>query len=104
MYEGEVYSITEYEDMKRFFTAYDVYIGHNVVSFDIPVVERLLNIDIREKIIIVDTLGLSWYCFPERNRYGLESFGEDDGIPKPVIEDWNNLSIEDRKSTRLNSS
>jgi hypothetical protein len=39
---------------------------------------------------ILDTLPLSWILSPERQRHGLEYYGEDYGIPKPPIYDWVN--------------
>lgn len=47
------------------------------------------------KVRILDTLYLSWYLEPLRNRYGLAEYGEEFGIPKPVIDDWQNLSQEE---------
>ena len=71
----------------------DHLIGHNIVQYDIPVLKKLLNVDIKAKL--VDTLALSWYLFPNRTKHGLESWGEDFGIPKPPIVDWNTLSQEE---------
>jgi DNA polymerase III epsilon subunit-like protein len=94
MIEGEIYSLTDYDDMRRFFKAYDVYIGHYITIFDLPVVERILDIKIAPEKVIVDTLCLSWYLYPERQTHGLEEWGEEFGIPKPKITDWLNLPIE----------
>lgn len=44
---------------------------------------------------IIDTLYLSWYLSPNRNSHGLEEYGEDFGIPKPKIDDWESLTQED---------
>jgi len=30
-----------------------------------------------------------------RSSYGLDSFGKDYGIPKPKVDDWENLTIEE---------
>ena len=70
-----------------------VFIGHNIIRFDIPVLEKILGIKVEGKFI--DTLALSWALNTERHIHGLESFGEDYGRPKPVIDDWNNLSPEE---------
>ena len=71
----------------------DVLIGHNIIRYDIPVLERLLGIKIKAQLI--DTLALSWYLFPDVNRHGLEQWGERLKIEKPTITDWENLSIEE---------
>jgi hypothetical protein len=71
----------------------DVLIGHNIIRYDIPVLERLLGIKIKAQLI--DTLALSWYLFPTVNRHGLAQWGERLKIEKPIITDWENLSLEE---------
>ena len=70
-------------------TSDDVLIGHNIIRYDIPVLERLLSIKIKAQLI--DTLALSWYLFPNI-KHGLAHWGERFGIPKPKIDDWEGLS------------
>lgn len=86
-----IFTTTEYDAMRRFFTNFDVYIGHNISRWDIPVLERILGIHVEAKII--DTLPLSWYLFPERKIHGLEDWGIEFGTPKTKIDDWNSLDI-----------
>jgi len=85
------------EEVNRFFfknlTENDVLIGHNIIRYDIPTIERLLNIRIKAQLI--DTLALSWYLFPTINRHGLEQWGERLNIEKPIITDWENLTREE---------
>ena len=92
-YEWRVKSTTDYDEMRKFFSSVDVIIGHNIIRFDIPIIERLLDIKIKAKLI--DTLALSWYLCPNRIKHGLAEWGEDFGVPKPPIEDWDNLPIEE---------
>lgn len=89
------FTITDYAEMREFFTGDEdeTLIGHNIVRFDIPESDRVLGISIKKRLI--DTLGLSWYLFPLLHEHGLESWGEYYGVPKPQINDWNNLSIEE---------
>ncbi len=68
-------------------------VGHNIIRFDIPAIERVLDIKVTARL--VDTLGLSWYLNHERPKHGLEGYGEDYGVPKPVIKDWNTLTPEE---------
>jgi DNA polymerase III epsilon subunit-like protein len=84
--DGTIYTMTDYEDMRRYFSSYDIYIGHYISMFDIPVAERLLGIKIEGRL--VDTWALSHYLFPTRNKHGLEHWGEEFGVPKPLITDW----------------
>jgi hypothetical protein len=79
--------------MKKILTEADILICHNLVRWDLPVYERILGIKIKAKLI--DTLALSWYLYPLRNKHGLESHGEDLGIAKPVITDWSNQTQEE---------
>ena len=56
---GTIKSTPDYDKMRSLLGKADVLIGHNITRYDIPVLERLLNIKITAKI--VDTLALSWY-------------------------------------------
>jgi len=81
-------------------------IGHNFQRYDKPTLERILGIDIKYQI--VDTLALSWYLYPEVTRHGLADWGEYFGVPKPVINDWENLSTEEyihrcKEDVRINT-
>lgn len=87
-----LFTLTDYDSMKAFLLSEKIIVGHNIIRFDIPELERILNIKIEARLI--DTLGLSWYLYPKRNLHGLESWGEDYGVPKPVVEDWVNLPLE----------
>jgi len=93
---GEITTLTDYEKMKLFFQEEGVYYcGHNICVFDIPVIKRILNIEINKPLI--DTLALSWLLYPERIKHGLGSYSEDYGIEKPKIEDYANQDIEEIK-------
>lgn len=87
------FSLTNIEEMKLFLKSQETLVGHNIIRYDIPVLEKLLGIKITSRII--DTLGLSWYLFPNRKEHGLEAWGEEFGVPKPVIENWDNLPVEE---------
>lgn len=90
---GEVKSLTTHEEMSEWLLKQDVLIGHNIVLWDIPQLERVLKIKIKAKLI--DTLGLSWYLYPERKLHGLEWWGRELGVAKPAITDWDNLSLDE---------
>jgi hypothetical protein len=90
LYQG---TITDYNEMKNFVLNQETIAGHNMIDYDIPVLEKLLGI--KNVARLIDTLGLSWYLSPIHGfRHGLESWGERFGIPKPVVEDWENQPIE----------
>lgn len=89
----DVKSFTKYEDMSKWLLSQKVLIGHNIRLFDIPTLERLLNIKIKAKLI--DTLALSWYLYPERKLHGLEWWGRELGVEKPKIDNWDSLTVEE---------
>jgi hypothetical protein len=93
-YDGkDIWRCGDYDEMREFFEEQEVLIGHNIIRFDIPAVEKILGIKIKARLI--DTLALSWYLNHQRIKHGLEGYGEDYGVPKPVIKDWNSLTYED---------
>lgn len=67
---------------------------HNGITFDIVLVEKLLGIDL-SKLMVIDTLAISWYLNFSRMKHGLGTFHEDYGIEKPPVEDWQNLTYEE---------
>lgn len=85
--EGEIASFLASLDVS------DTLVGHNIIRYDIPVLEKLL----KTKIVCrrIDTLAISWYLEPERKTHGLEGYGEEFGIKKPEIADWTNLTKEE---------
>lgn len=91
-YDGNKGTLLDYQDIRDFFQRYTTYVGHNIIRWDIPVLRRLAGVLLPERI--VDTLALSWYLEPARKKAGLEYYGEDFGIPKPVVYDWDNQPIE----------
>lgn len=92
--EEEIRSTDDYKEIADVLSNDQFYlIGHNIIRWDIPNLERLIGV--KCKAILIDTLALSWYLEPNRNRHGLEHWGEDLGIAKPVIKDWYNLSKEE---------
>jgi len=91
--DKEVHHTHDYEAMRIFFTEAKVLIGHNIIRFDIPAVEKVLGIKVKARLI--DTLPLAWYLDFYRPSHGLASYGEEFGVPKPKIDDWENLSPEE---------
>lgn len=87
----KVCSLTSHEDMKEWLLSQEVLIGHNISSWDVPNLERVLGIKITAKLI--DTLYLSWYIFPERKLHGLDWWGKELGVEKPEVKDWHNLPL-----------
>jgi hypothetical protein len=90
---SEVCHTGDYDKMRGVILSADVLIAHNQIRFDIPAIEKVLGIKIKARLI--DTLALSWYLNHQRIKHGLEGYGEDYGVPKPVIKDWDSLTYEE---------
>ena len=91
--EGQIQSTFDYGEMRTFFLDADTIIGHNIVRYDVPVVEKILGIKIHARLI--DTLPIAWYINHHLQKHGLAQYGEMYGVPKPEIDDWKNLSPEE---------
>jgi len=86
---GRVVSTSDYDKMRQFFSKPTWFVGHNIFAFDIPVVERLLGIDV-QRARCIDTLYLSWALFPKRKGHALDDW---DPTNKVQIGDWDTLSV-----------
>jgi hypothetical protein len=98
--QGEILSkgtLVGTSDIDYFLANEKILVGHNIIRYDIPVVKKVYSItdDRYNNSIKIDTLSLSWYLYPMRNTHGLEQWGEELGVAKPIIQDWENLSIEE---------
>lgn len=89
------------EDTKRIkkFLSYHIdrgipVVAHNGICYDIPLLEKLLKVDL-SRLMVIDTLALSWYLNMDRKLHGLDSFFEDYGIAKPKVYDWEGLTYEE---------
>lgn len=92
-HDGQKETLRDYDQIRDFFSRYEMYVGHNCRRWDLPQLKRVVGIDLPKKI--VDSLVLSWVLEPDRGKHGLESYGEDFGVPKPKILDWEHQSQED---------
>jgi hypothetical protein len=81
------------QEIADFFTdSNNILVMHNGIAFDGPAIEKVLKIKVKAEII--DTLFLSWYLYPRRQRHGLAVWGEELGISKPEVDDWSEQPIE----------
>lgn len=86
-------SITDYQKMREFLINVDTFVGHFIIRYDIPLIEKILEVKVTSTLI--DTLGISWYLWPTRNKHGLESWGIEFGTEKVKIENWENQTLEE---------
>jgi DNA polymerase I-like protein with 3'-5' exonuclease and polymerase domains len=87
-----IYTIFDYDKMRTFFLSSKFLAGHNIIRYDIRAVHKVLGIKITAKLY--DTLAMSWVFEPSRSKHGLASWGEDFGVPKPEVDDWQGLTPE----------
>lgn len=78
------------DKIQAFLNSHPTIIMHNGVLFDKEAL-RLLGYDVSH-LVVIDTLFISWYLEPRRLKHGLEEYGEEFGVPKPPIADWESLT------------
>ena len=93
---GEIFKFppNKLEEGYQFLTTADRLIGHNIIGFDIPMVEKFGGVNLSDKDII-DTLVLSRLFNPTRDGgHSLETWGYKLGYPKIEFEDYLNYSTD----------
>jgi hypothetical protein len=93
--DGEIHSTKDYDEMRAKLMSASELSGHNIIRYDIPALNKILGFYVAKHQRVVDTLPLSWYLNYDRSKHGLEGYGNDYGVPKPKIDDWENLTYED---------
>ena len=89
-------SITDHDRMRKFLTQENAtFIGHNIIQFDIPALEKILNIKVPKSNRFIDTLSLSWYLYPDMKKHSLSTHGAFLGMQKIDIDNWENLPLND---------
>jgi len=91
-----VKSTNDYDVMRDVMSNPDnIIVGHYFKAFDAVELERVL--DFKIEAYVIDTLPLAWNIYTQRKdrTFGLADFGEDFGIKKPEIEDWEGLTYEE---------
>lgn len=84
---------TERERIQAFLDTGPTLVMHNGATFDFEAL-KFLGYDV-SKCTLIDTLFISWYLQPYRPKHGLESYGDEFGVPKPYIEDWEKQTQEE---------
>ena len=85
-----------YSELRKFFSErpHGIFIGHNIVSFDGPVLARLCHFDWPYDRT-VDSLVLSYLYNPAlAGGHSLEAYGQRLGFPKVLHEDWSKYTPE----------
>lgn len=93
---GMIETTTSLQVMQDVMDRASTLIGHNIVCYDIPVLERM-GVKVGTHATLIDTLALSWNLMPNRKSHGLGAWGITIGNDKISIDDWQNLSEDDYK-------
>lgn len=89
----KMWTLHNKNEIEKFLDRDIILVMHNGICYDRNALKHFgFNVD---RIHIVDTLALSWYLDLNREKHGLESYGEEAGVPKPEIKDWESLTQED---------
>jgi len=92
-----VHSTNDYSTMVSLLNpGRNTFVCHNGIRYDMVVFNRLLGLSLNYRSF-VDTLALSWYLYPTRNKHGLDEWGSDLGVAKPKVSDWSGLSYQEYK-------
>lgn len=83
----------EREQIKNVLSGKTILIMHNGICYDKNALKHF-GYDV-DDVIFVDTLALSWYLDLNRDKHGLESYGDEFGVPKPEVKDWESLTQKD---------
>lgn len=93
--DKDIHSTSDYDEMRAVLMSAEELSGHNIIRYDLPALSKILGFNVAKHQRVVDTLPLSWYVNYDRSKHGLEGYGNDYGVPKPKIDDWENLTYED---------
>lgn len=90
--EWKIKSTKERQDIQKLVgNPNNTIVFHNGISYDKPCLQ-IMGFDFKAEII--DTLAISYYLYSEKDKHGLEAWGEFFGVPKPKIDDWKGLTFE----------
>ena len=83
------------EEGIKFLQQADKIIGHNIIGFDIPVIQKLYDVNLYHPDKVVDTLVLSRLFNPMREGgHSLEKWGYKLGLPKKDSPEWTHFSMD----------
>jgi len=92
--DNEVYTFTDKDTFNEFLSHVSQVVGHNIIGYDIPVLERLWGSDF-SNIKVVDTLVMSRLSEPSKlGGHSLKKWGEYLKYPKDTYDDWSRLTPE----------
>ena len=89
---GKVNSFLDKDDFKNYLSTSMEIIGHNIIGYDVPALEKLWGVDFTD-IKLTDTLIMSRLANPQRlGGHALKNWGDAVGFEKGDYHDWSNLN------------
>lgn len=89
LFQDNVEGARPLSELQAFLDEGHTVVMHNGICYDAVALQMLgYNLDPTK---IIDTMLYSQYLYPRRTRHGLAEWGEEFGVPKPAIDDWQNL-------------
>ena len=89
---GKVNSFLDKDEFKNYLSTSMEIIGHNIIGYDVPVLEKLWGVDFTD-IKLTDTLVMSRLANPPRQGgHSLDNWGKMIGFEKGEYDDWSNLN------------
>jgi DNA polymerase-1 len=99
---GEVHSFSDWDDnlpsLKNgldFISTADIVYGHNIIGYDLPVLQHILGFKLPDSVKVIDTWILSLLTQYKRDhKHGLEGWGSVLGLPKLEFNDFSQYTPE----------
>jgi DNA polymerase-1 len=92
----EEHTLVGHEEIRKFILEHNsaIWVGHNILGFDVPVLNRLLKVNIKVTQV-VDTFVLSMLYMPTlEGGHGLKEWAKRCGMEKIEFNDWSKFSDE----------
>lgn len=94
--EWKIKSTNKEEDVRKLFgNPENTIVMHNGIRYDKKAIEKMFGFKV--EAVIIDSLSISQYLYNALKQHGLAHWGEFFSVPKPKIEDWNNLTYDEYK-------
>lgn len=87
----------EAQDMVTYLNEADTLVGHNIIGYDIPTLNKLSIIHINSSIRLIDTLILAKLAYYDKDKswsHSLDAYGERLGEKKGSYNDWSRYTKE----------
>ena len=81
-------------DIVELFNKDFIFVGHNIIQYDLPVLKKLFGIDINSPENIIDTLSLSWYLYNQNQKHNLTYWKQHLGLKKDDSVDEECISLD----------